>query len=117
MLKDSLIKFLKLDSLVNNLTGYVETRIELMKVEVKEDLAKVLAKVVIFLLVAFFTIIFVLFLSIAMAAYLATVVGEFGGFAIVGGIYLIVAIIVFAMRENLSQACEKLLIQALKKKQ
>ena len=116
MLKDSIIKFFKLDSLVNNLTGYIETRIELMKVEVKEELAKALAKVAIFLLVAFFILIFVLFLSVALAAYLTTIAGKFGGFAIVGGIYLTMAVLVYAMRENLSHAFEKLLIQTLKKK-
>ena len=43
MLKDTLAKFFKVDSLIENLTGFVETRVELLKIEVKEDFAKGLA--------------------------------------------------------------------------
>ena len=39
-IKDSIFKFLRLDNLVENLSGYVETRIELVKLEVREEIAK-----------------------------------------------------------------------------
>src|SRR5688572_10241369 len=53
MLKDTLSKFFKVDSLLGNLTGYVETRVELLKIEVKEDVAKGLAQAVSYLFIAF----------------------------------------------------------------
>ena len=36
-----------MDSLIENITGYVETRIELMKIEMKEELAKGLSKLLV----------------------------------------------------------------------
>ena len=52
MIKETILKLLKLDSLVDNLTGYFEGRIELMKYEIKEDLARGLAKVSLLMLAA-----------------------------------------------------------------
>jgi hypothetical protein len=39
-IKDTIFKFLRLDNLVDNLSGYLETRLELFKVEVREDVAR-----------------------------------------------------------------------------
>jgi len=41
---ETILKFLRLDNIVHNLTGFVEDRIELMKVEIKEDVGKVIAR-------------------------------------------------------------------------
>ncbi|NBP71103.1 MAG: phage holin family protein, partial [Cytophagia bacterium] len=64
MWKESILKLLRLDSLVSNLTGYVETRIELMKLEVKEEIAKSLAKVSVLVIVIASLSLFVLFFSV-----------------------------------------------------
>lgn len=69
-IKDSIFKFLRLDNLVENLKGYVETHIELLKIEIREDVAKVLAKALMVLIVVFLALIFLLFLSIGLAHYL-----------------------------------------------
>lgn len=43
-IKDTLFKFLRLDNLVDNLSGYLETRLALFKIEVREEIAHVLAQ-------------------------------------------------------------------------
>lgn len=107
MLKDTILKFLKLDGLVNNLTGYVESRIELMKYEVKEDIAKAIAKAAIYVLLMLLTAFFLLFASVAAAHKIAESLGSFAGFAIVAGFYLLLLLLLIALREPIGKSVEK----------
>ena len=107
MLKDTLLKFLKLDGLLNNLTGYIETRIELMKYEVKEDMAKAIAKVSILLLVALLFTFFLLFVSVALAHKIGESLGSFAGFGLVAGFYLLLLLVIIALREPIGKSLEK----------
>lgn len=116
MLKDSLLKFFKLDGIAGNLTGYVETRMELLKLEIREDLAKGLSKLVVFILLAFIATLFIFFVSMALAYKLGEYLGGFGGFAVVAGIYLVVGIVFYTMRERMSLLIEKQVMEITKKK-
>lgn len=109
MLKDTLSKFFKVDSLLSNLSGYVETRIELAKIEVKEQVGKGLARVVTYSLVAFLAAIFFVFVSIAGALLLGQILGPAMGFLIVGVFYLIVGVVVWLSRHKLIRKLEVLL--------
>ena len=116
MLKDTILKFLKLDSLVENMTGYVEARIELMKVEMKEEVAKVLAKALIFVvLTAVFTL-FILLISMAAAYKIGESLGTFGGFAVVAGFYLLIGVLVFLLRDSIAEKIDVRLQEIMKKK-
>jgi len=116
MFKDSLSKFFKIDNLLNNLTGYLETRVELLKIEVKEELAKSLAKAVAYLFIAFIATLFLTFFSIAVALLLSASLGNFAGFSIVGGAYFLVAIILFLSREKLISKLENRFALMFRKK-
>lgn len=116
MLKDSVLKFLKLDSLIENVTGYVEARIELTKIELKEDVAKTLSKVLLFMLMGAVFTLFIVLISVAVAHLLAQSVGAFGGFAIVAGFYLLVSLVVFVFREAISEKLQGYLVEVMKKK-
>jgi hypothetical protein len=116
MLKDSIVKFLKLDSLIANLTGYIETKIELVKIEVKEDLAQGLSHVLVYILLAFIGSLFILFTSMAVALKIGEHLGGFAGFGIVGGFYLIVGIILFISREAVRMDFEKRVSVMFKKR-
>ena len=107
MLKDTLSKFFKVDNLLSNLTGYVETRVELLKIEVKEDLAGTLAKAITYLFIAFILALFLTFVSTAVALLISTRLGHFAGFSIVGFVYLIAGSILWLSREKLISNFEK----------
>ena len=107
MLKDTILKFLKLDGLVNNLTGYIEARIELMKYEVKEDIARAISKVAIILVLAVFFVFFLLFASAAIAHKIGESLGGFAGYGIVAGFYLLLLLLVLTFRNNISKSLEK----------
>jgi uncharacterized membrane protein YqjE len=67
VLKDTFLKFLKMDSLIENITGYVETRIELLKIEIKEEIAKSLSKALVYVIIVGVVMLFVLLISMAGA--------------------------------------------------
>jgi uncharacterized membrane protein YqjE len=116
MLKDSLLKFFKLDGIASNLVGYVETRMELLKLELREDLARGLSRVIVFILLAFIATLFIFFISMALAYKLGEYIGEFGGFAVVAGIYLVAGIVFYTTRDRVSQLIEKQVMDMTKKK-
>ncbi len=116
MLKDSVLKFLKLDSLIENVTGYVEARIELTKIELKEDVAKTLSKVLLFMLMGAVFTLFIVLISVAVAHLLAQSVGAFGGFAIVAGFYLLISLLVFVFRDAIGEKLQGYLVEVMKKK-
>jgi uncharacterized membrane protein YqjE len=116
VIKESIAKFLKLDSLWENLTGYVETRIELMKYDMKEDLSRVLSKVSVLLFVIVMATFFLFFLSMAVAYQIAKYLGHFWGFAIVGAVYCTIALVLFSQREKIGARIEKEIKEAIKQK-
>jgi uncharacterized membrane protein YqjE len=116
MLRDSIAKFFKVDSFINNLTGYLETRIELLKVEAKEELSKGLSNVLVFLLLAFVFALVIVFFSVAIALVIGEYLGNRSGFAIVGGIYLVLGIVLAVKRNSLIQSLENKIALMFKKK-
>src|SRR6187401_1944284 len=107
MLKETLLKFLKLDGLVNNLTGYIESRIELMKYEVKEDIARAISKMSILIMLSVFFIFFLLFASAAVAHKIGESLGSFLGYGIVAGFYFVLLLLIVIFREPLGKRVEK----------
>lgn len=116
VLKESILKFLKLDGILANLTGYVETRVELMKIEVKEDVARTLAKAVVFIGLSFIFTLVVLFISAAVAYKIAETTGLFVGFSIVAGFYLLLALILWMSREPLTKKLEDQFMETINPK-
>jgi uncharacterized membrane protein YqjE len=116
MLRDSIAKFFKVDSFISNLTGYVETRIELLKVEAKEELSKGLSSVLLYLMMAFAFTLVVIFISIGIAWKISEHLGGLAGFGIVAGFYLVVGLILVFSRETLGKKIEKKIATALNKK-
>lgn len=116
MLRDSLAKFFKVDSLISNLTGYVETRIELLKIEAKEELTKGISSILVFLLMSFVFGVFIIFISVALALQIGKFTGTIWGFVIVSAFYLIVGFALLMSRENLIKKLEKKISVIINKK-
>ena len=116
MLKDSILKFLKIDGILSNLSGYVEARVELLKIEIREDIVKALTKVSIFLLLTFAFTLFILFSSVALAYLIGRNLGMEAGFGIIAGAYFLVGLILFLFRESIGHWLEKHILEITKKK-
>jgi hypothetical protein len=107
MLGNSITKFLKLDHLIDNLTGYVETKVELVKVQIQEDVHKGISQAIVYALIAFVFALVILFTSLGLAIALSEVIGVLGAYGLIAGIYLIVGVVLFSKRADLMKRVKK----------
>ena len=117
-IKETLLKFLRIDSLVDNLSGYVEARVNLLKIEIKEDIAKVLSKGLVHASIILFIFLFLIFMSLGIANYLNFVLqSEFHGYWIVSGIYLLLFSTFMIFRRSIHKKFEKYFSELIKSKE
>lgn len=116
VLKDTLLKFLKMDSLIENITGYVEARIELLKMDVREEVSKGVAKALVYIVIVALATLFILLVSMAGAYKIAESVGTSAGFAIVAGVYLLLGLLVYAFRNSITESLENRFLEKMNKK-
>ena len=116
-LKDKIFKLLHLDNLIENVSGYMEARLDLYKIEIREDLAKVLARSVIYVGIAGFGFLVLMFLSIGLAHFLNRYFAEtYAGFWIVAGIYGTGFLIFLIFRKSIDRNFEKHFVEMIKRK-
>lgn len=115
-IKDTILKFLRIDNLANNVTGYVETRIKLLKIEIKEDVVKVLSKSLAQATIILSAFLFTMFFSIGIAEYINTLfINSFEGYLIVSGAYLLLFLLLLIFRKPLNRVFEKYFFDLINK--
>ena len=106
-ISDTILKFLKLDNFVHNLTGYVEARLDLLKTEIKEDIAKALSRAMVTVALFLMGFLFLIFFSIGLAHFINRYFEEtFSGFWAVAGIYGVAFLLVLVFRRNILTSFE-----------
>ncbi|MFZ5999868.1 MAG: phage holin family protein [Bacteroidota bacterium] len=116
--KDYIFKFLRLENLVSSLTGYVETKVALVKMEIREEVAHVVSKGIVMLVLSLFGFLFLLFASIGIAKYLNTFFeGDYAGFLIVGGFFGLLLLIIVLFKNTFLHAFEKQIKENFRKKE
>jgi uncharacterized membrane protein len=111
MIKDRILRILKLDNLFGNLSGYFESRIELFKMEVKEEFVGLLAQIMVILIVALCVVLALLFISLGCAYYFGSMVGTVSGFMIVAGFYALIFLILLGFRKPISDALHRIILE------
>jgi uncharacterized membrane protein YqjE len=115
---EGLAKFLKLDSLKEDVLGYVEARVQLLKLEVKEDIAKAITRALVFGVILFMAFLFIVFFSLGVALFINRYFNDsYVGFGMVAAFYLILFIISLAFRKPLFHKLEHLFSERLKHKE
>ncbi|MBL7850636.1 MAG: phage holin family protein [Cyclobacteriaceae bacterium] len=115
---ESILKFLKLDSLVSHVTGYVEARIELMKIEIREDIAKAVARAILLLTLILVGFLFLLFLSIGLAHFITSYLhSAYLGYWSVAGLYGLLFLLLYVFRKSIYAAFEHKMVEAIKQKE
>lgn len=94
----------------------METRVELLKIEVKEELSKGLAQVISYLFIAFIAAVVVIFVSIAFALLLGERLGNPAGFSIIAIVYFVIGVVLWYKRAKIIARLERKLSLLLKKK-
>jgi hypothetical protein len=94
--------FEKWEGLTDHVKEYVNTTIELAKLQIAEKTSKVVSQVIAVTIVALLFLLFLIFGSIAGAWALSNWIGKpYSGFLIVAGIYLLLGIIIWVGRGRL----------------
>lgn len=109
---ETILKFLKVENLVHNLTGFVETKVELFKIEIREEVAKVTSMALMIGLVLLLALLALLFFSFGLAGYLnSTSESVHLGYWIVAGGYTVIGLILLIFRKSIAQSFEKYLLE------
>lgn len=82
------------DSLIGNLTGYLDTRIDLVRLELQQKTSTVLVGTIHGATLAILGLLFIIFVSVFAGLALNSVLNsEFLGFGIVAGFYLLLLVL------------------------
>lgn len=101
MVKDRIKKLLNLEALFQNVEGLIETRIQLFKLELQEQIAQQIKKAVIAGIGILFAVMCLIILSIAFALWIGSFAkSHFTGFLIVGGLYMLGATAVYFVYQS-----------------
>jgi uncharacterized membrane protein YqjE len=98
------LKIFDFNKLADTVSAYVETKIELLKLDLKEQLVQVLARLLTWSVLIFSMLTALLFLSIALSAFLNEILeSSFWGYVIVAGTYILIGIGAFLSKESIER--------------
>jgi uncharacterized membrane protein len=116
-IKESIFKFLRLDTIMGHLTGYIEAQAQLLKMEVREEVTKMLSRGIVIVAVIVLASLFLLFFSVGLAHYLNGFFTQaFIGYWIVSGIYGLPCAIFLLFHKSISASLEKYFARHIKHK-
>ncbi len=88
-------------SLIEKSQDYLETKIEITKLKTVEKSSDILSSIVVLILLVFLALLCFLFISIALALLLGSLIGSpHTGFFIMAGFYGIVFLIIYVLRDK-----------------
>ncbi len=99
----------KLEALTDSLKEYADTNYELIKLEVIDHSSTIISGIITTLIIILIVVLFAFFGSMYLAFYLSDLLDiDHIGFAIVGGFYLLLAIVIFLSKKVLIEkpVCE-----------
>ena len=90
------------ESLIDRVKIYVETRIELLRLKAIDKSSSFLSLLISMIIVILMSFIFIILFSVGLALLIGEMLGKtYYGFFIVAGFYLLVGLILFAFRNKL----------------
>lgn len=103
-LASTILKWLRLDGLVDHLAGYLEARLELFKAEVREDVARLLAQGLLLAALGLFAFLLLLFFSVGLAHYFNSFGGpSYVGYWLVAALYGFLVLLFWVVRAPLGR--------------
>jgi hypothetical protein len=94
--------FAKVEDLADHIKEYINIRVAAVKLNTAEKTSKLAANIFAAIIAVLVFVFFLIFASIALAFVFSKLTGEFyWGFLIVAGIYLLLALVIWLLRERL----------------
>ena len=116
-IKDILFKLFKLENIAFNLTGYVESKLELFKLEIRTDVTKALSRAMTLIFLALLAFLFLLFLSLGLAYLINSFFeAQYVGFFVIALFYGIVFVSLYINRKALTSNMEEQILKSQKNK-
>jgi len=116
-IKDTLFKLFKLENIAFNLTGYVESKLELFKLEIRTDVTKALSRAMTLIFLALLGFLFLLFLSLGLAYLINSFFeAQYIGFFVIALFYGIVFVSLYINRKALTSNMEEQILKSQKNK-
>jgi Mn2+/Fe2+ NRAMP family transporter len=117
-IKDRILKFLHLDGTIKSLSGYVETRVALMKLEIREEVAGILSRGLMLMLIFMIGFLCLLFLFIGLANYLNMLLeSDYAGYIIVALFFALLLLILLLVRKSFFKLLERQFVEMIKQKE
>jgi uncharacterized membrane protein YqjE len=102
----------RIKNIVNALIGFIETKVELYKIQFKEEIAKALSILVLVIIFSMVGMLFILFLSHFISRLLNDLFdSQYIGFLIVTGFYLVSGIVVYLFRVRIADSITNMMFQ------
>jgi hypothetical protein len=93
-MENKFLKFFKLDGLLESLKGYIDARLQILKLDLEQKASGIIASLFFVVLLAFSFIMMLIFLSLALGNYLNSIFhSSYTGFALLGLFYFILVVI------------------------
>lgn len=97
-----ILEQLNLDRAFTALLDYLDIRLELFEIQIKEKTVKLLSSIVVLMLILSFGLFVLLFFSLAASILLnAFLESSFLGFVIVGALYLLMCVVIIIFKDKL----------------
>lgn len=104
-LKNNLLELFGVKNLVNTLINYIETKIEIYKIQFKEEAAKAISALILMVLFSMLGLLFILFLSLFVSQLINSLFdSQYIGYIIISIFYLLCGYIVYLMRRKIREA-------------
>lgn len=95
-----MMKFLKLEGLLESVKGYIDTRMQIVKLEFHEKTANAITSLLFIFLAGFMGLMMMLFVSLALGYYLNYLLNSnYLGFAIMA-LFFLIMVVIFAVNIN-----------------
>lgn len=99
------MKLFNTDKLLETLTGYLETKLEIFKIDLKEEIAATLTKVIIYVIIGILGMISLIFLMLALAAVLNEYFeSSYIGYLIDAGILVLLGSLLYFNKNKIGEA-------------
>jgi len=100
----------RVKNIVNALIGFIETKVELYKIQFKEEIAKALSTLALVFVFSMVGMLFILFLSHFISRLLNDIFdSEYLGFMIVTGFYFVSGIVVYFLRRRIADSISNMM--------
>ncbi|MDZ4713969.1 MAG: phage holin family protein [Cytophagales bacterium] len=114
---ESILKFLRLDTIVQHLWGFFQDKFELVKSELRDELAKALAQALLVGTMILIGFMFLLFISLGLAHYIiSSGYSSYVGYGSVAGFYGVLFLIFLLFRNSIYGYLARVMSGMIKKK-